>query len=405
MKQVLPAWLFLGALALWGSGPVPARGQPEPDRPPEMIPDASAPRWRVDRFAGNSTAGPVLVQGPAREAGGMTRCAVAPAPDGSVFLATGGKWAHDRIVRVAPDGQLRLVAGGGSSLADVPAPRAKILVATRGNSLVYSAPDESLYFVHTMIPAVRRLFKKESAWFVETAAGDPNRAGQADGPAREALFTEPMSIAVTSTGTIYVLDGGKLLRKIEGGRVSTIAEFSGGPNPVDGPLEQATMAITDMSGHITVGEDDHTLYVADHWHFAARKIDLEKGTVTTVVGVPRDHPHFNTHADGPALSQASFNSGCAYVKWDPVHQALWCGGPDEHRFRWLKAGEVRTVIGKRGNRRWPVDALGLPADEVSVAWCNVAAVDVRGGVYLVSASHHGVWRAYEKEHEKKEGDR
>jgi hypothetical protein len=294
---------------------------------------------------------------------------------------------------VTPDGQARLVAGGGSSLSDGPACRAGILVATRGNSLVYSRCDESLYFIHTTIPAVRRLYRGDGGWFVETVAGDPNRAGNADGPADEARFTEPMSIAVTSTGTVYVLDDQRVLRKIEGGRVTTLARFPGGPKPVDGPLEHATMAITDMSGHITLGENDDALYVADHWHFAVRKVDLKTGTVTTVAGVPRGHARFNKSADGSALTQASFNSGCAYVKWDPVHRALWCGGPDEHRFRWLKDGAVTTVIGRRGNRQWPSNELGVPAAEVSMTWSNVAAVDTDGGVYLVSASHWGVWRA------------
>jgi len=368
-------------------------GQEGINTPPDFLLDKTAPAWRVDRFAGNSTAGPVLLQGPAREVGGMTRCAVAPVPDGSVFLATGRKWAHDRIVRVTPDGQLRLIAGGGSSLSDGPACRAKILVATRGNSLVYSPSDESLYFIHTVVPAVRRLYQRDGRWLVETVAGDPNRAGDADGSADMALFTEPMSLAVTSTGTVYVLDNQRILRKIEDGQVTTVARFAGGPKPVDGPLEDASMAITDMSGHITLGENDNTLYVADHWHFAVRKIDLKSGTVTTIAGVPKEHARFNKHADGAALTQASFNSGCAYVKWDSVRAALWCGGPDEHRFRWLKDGAITTVIGRRGNRKWPLNDLDVPASEVQLVWSNVAAVDAVGGVYLVAASQWGVWRA------------
>jgi hypothetical protein len=148
-----------------------------------------------------------------------------------------------------------------------------------------------------------------------------------------------------------------------------------------------------MSGHITLGENDDTLYVADHWHFAVRKIDLKSGTLATIAGVPKEHARYNKHADGAALRQASFNSGCAYVKWDPVHAALWCGGPDEHRFRWLKDGAVTTVIGRRGNRKWPLNDLDVPAAEVQLVWSNVAAVDARGGVYLVAASQWGVWRA------------
>jgi hypothetical protein len=399
LKRSGTAAMALCALAL--SAVSGGEGEVSAGTGPELILDESAPRWRVDRFAGNSTAGSILFQGPAREAGGLTRCAVTPAPDGSVFMASGAKWAHDRIVRVTPGGELRLIAGGGSSLEDGPASRAKILVATRGNSLVYSPSDESLYFVHTMIPAVRRLYRKEGAWHVETVAGSPQQAGHADGPAAEARFTEPMSLAVTSSGTVYVLDDRFRLREIENETVTTLATFRGGPRPVDGPLDQSPMAITDMSGHITLGENDHTLYVADHWHFAARRIDLKSGRVTTVAGVSRGHARFGKHADGSALTQASFVSGCAYVKWDPYHRALWCGGPDEHRFRWLKDGRVTTVIGRRGNRRWPVDQIGVPSGEVMMVWSHVAAVDDRGGVYLVSASHHGVWRASEQ----KEGDR
>jgi len=399
MRYLVCSFLFSGILI--GAGALSVGAQEKGDAPPETVLDESAPAWKVDRFAGNSTAGPVLLQGPARQVGGMTRCAVAPAPDGSVFLATGRKWAHNRIVRVTPDGQLRLIAGGGSSLSDGPANLARILVATRGNSLVYSCRDKGLYFIHTMIPAVRRLHQREGGWFVETVAGDPNRTGDADGPADKALFTEPMSIAVTSTGTIYVLDNQRLLRKIENGQVTTLARFPGGPKPVDGPLNEASMAITDMSGHITLGENDDTLYVADHWHFAVRKIDLKSGTVTTLAGVPRKHVHFNKHADGSALTEASFNSGCAYVKWDPVHRVLWCGGPDEHRYRWLKEGAVKTVIGRRGNQQWSFNKVGVPAADVQMVWSNVAAVDANGGVYLVSASHWGVWRAYMQ----KEGER
>lgn len=266
MQQLVSISLLFGVLL--PAAVLPVSAQEQANAPAEMLIDAAAPRWRVDRFAGNSTAGSNALQGPARQVGGITRCAVAPAPDGSVFLATGRKWAHDRIVRVAPDGQLRLIAGGGSSLADGPASRARILVATRGNSFVYSPSDASLYFVHAMIPAVRRLYRQDGRWLVETVAGDPNKPGHANGPADEALLTEPMSIAVTSTGTIYLLDDRTHLRKIEGGQVTTLANFP--------------------------------------------------------------------------------------------------GGPDEHRFRWLKDGAIKTVIGRRGNRRCPLDSLGTAADAVQM---------------------------------------
>lgn len=368
---------------------------------PLIVPDESAADWVVDRFAGNSTAGGAFYQGPAAEAGGIGRPAVAVAPDGTVYLATGGmSWLKDTIVRVSPDGMMRLLAGGGSSLADGSAAKARIAVDYRGGGLAWSKRDSSLYFVHPTVPAVRRLYQKDEQWLVATAAGDPHKAGRADGPAHDALFAEPRSLAVTSAGTIYLLDGNSLLRKIDEGRVSTVAKFVGGPEIVDGPLEKATFSITNMSGQIALGETDDVLYVADHWHFCVRRIDLKAGQVTTVAGMrrpPEGDPRakrYNANSDGPALNLASFNSGCAYLCYDPVHKALWLGGPDESRMRWLRDGWVKTVTGAKPGP-WTADAAGTPADKPQFTWGNVAAVDPQGRVYITTPGG-GVWRAYRK---------
>lgn len=377
-----------------GNGPAEA----DSDVPPLVV-DESAGDWVVDRFAGNSTAGYAFTQGPARECGGVGRPAVAVAPDGTVYLATGGmSWLKDTIVRVGPDSNLRLLAGGGSSLADGPAARARIAVDWRGGGLVWSNKDRSLYFVHPTIPAVRRLYSKDGQWFVESVAGNPEKTGIEDGPAKAALFGEPRSLAATADGTIYVLDGNVLLRRIQNGQVSTLVKFAGGPEVVDGPLAKATFSLTNMSGQIAPGESDDVLYIADHWHFAARRIDLKAMTATRVAGMLKPagktarEQRFNGNHDGPALSWASFNSGCAYVCWDPVHQALWCGGPDEHRMRWLREGSLRTVIGSKTGP-WAQDEMGIPADKPRFNWGNVAAVDRQGRIYITMPGA-GVWRAY-----------
>jgi hypothetical protein len=374
---------------------------------PLLVPDESAPRWVVDRFAGNSGAGPQFLQGPARQTGGIGCPRVDAAPDGSVFLSAGtdNKWAPDKIIRVAPDGTIRLLAGGGSSLADGPASRALVRV----ESLRYSAAEQCIYFVHRTLPCVRRLYGKDGQWFVGNAAGNPDKTGSADGLGKEALFMEPRSLAVTSAGTVYVLDGTSVLRKIEKGRVSTIAKFKTDKVVVDGPLDKASMSITGMSGEICLGDNDSTLYVADHWHFAARRIDLQEGTVSTVAGMPaplrwkpeektKHDLRYNNTSDGPALTEASYNSGCAFVCWDPVHKALWLGGPDEPRLRWLQNGWVRTPLpfSRRDGDKWRANGLGLKAEETNLMWCHIKAVDAKGGAYITAASAQGVWRAYAK---------
>jgi hypothetical protein len=375
--------------------------KPVPGGIPLLVPDESAGDWVVDRFAGNSTAGYAFCQGPGPESSGMGRPAVAVAPDGNVYLATGGmSWVKDIIVRVSPDGTLRLLAGGGSSLEDGPAAKAKIAVDWRGGGLAWSQKDQSLYFAHATAPAVRRLYRKDGQWFVETAAGVPHKAGNADGPAKTALFGEPRSLVITSAGTIYVVDGNSLLRKIEKGVVSTVAKFRGGREIVDGPLDKATFSITNMSGQIAPGENDDVLYVADHWHYAARRIDLKNMTVSTVtVSENMDNPKGGkfgrpAHADGPALTHATYNSGLAYVCYDPVHKALWVGGPDEHRMRWIRDGWVKTVTGHEPGP-WPADGTATPAGKPRFTWGNVAAVDAHGRIYITMPGA-GLWRAYNK---------
>src|SRR5512139_1190658 len=137
---VVAAGLLAGSA---GGGQAKAEPAPAPGGIPLLVPDESAGNWAVDRFAGNSTAGYAFSQGPAFEAGGIGRPAVAVAPDGTVYLATGGlSWVKDLIVRVSPDGTLRLLAGGGSSLADGPAATAKIAVDWRGGGLAWSQRDK-----------------------------------------------------------------------------------------------------------------------------------------------------------------------------------------------------------------------------------------------------------------------
>lgn len=361
---------------------------------PTMVLDESASRWVVDRFAGNTSAGYQLFQGLAREVGGISsRACVAPAPDGTVFLST----AENQIAQVTPDGRLQLLAGGGSVVGDSPGWQAEVRV----ESLAYSPADKSIYFVHRSIPCLRRLFEKDGQWRVAMVAGSPEQTGSQDGETVAARFQEPRSLAITSKGTIYLLDGVEKIRKIEGGRVSTLVAFKKSEKVVDGALDQATMAITPMSGMICLGEDDDTLYVADHWHFAARKIDFKSGQVTTVVGLPRGGAHskrYNESADGPAMTHASFNSGCAFVCWDSVHNALWAGGPDELRLRWVRDGWLRTVLGYSTNKNWDRDGAGIPGKDMSVGWAHVRAVDAQGRAYFIDGwSKTGVWRAYEKE--------
>ncbi len=378
----------------------PLLAEKAPENVPKLVLDESADDWVLDRFAGNTTAGQRFFQGPAREVGGLGRpYAVATLPDGRVYIAAAGS-----VLEVSAEGTLRRVIGGGGNAVGGPAAQVS------AGSPIYNRKDKTLYI--TGRNCLRRVVEKEDgSWHLEVVAGTPGKAGHQDGSYKEATFKSFYSPTVTDSGAIYFLDAGRVLRKIADGKVSTIHPNFRGGKRVDGPLAQASFNIIGLGGGITAG-DGEVLYVADHWNFCARKIDLDKGVVTTVAfigkGMPDPHKRRNNNVDGPALTHASSNSGCGYARWDPVHKALWLGGPDESRFRWLKDGWVKTVVGRKikgsgGCHRWNSNALGVPSKVVHLTWNSVVAVDHLGRVYVAASSHkNGLWRAYNTKEIKKE---
>ena len=387
-----------GALALLcesdeGAAPA-AEPRSQPSDLPEIVADVSAGDWIVDRFAGNSTAGPAFFQGPAREVSGLGRCGACPLPDGRVLIPF-----HGGVAEVDTSGTLRLVI------------EAQVLFATTAqvtaNVMAYNPKDRSVYVAGPN--CLRRLVERDDGpWQIERVAGTPGTPGFTDGPAQSATFTRVDSLVIDGRGTMFILDANQRLRQVENGQVTTLNSALHSSGRVDGPLDQAKFNLIGLGGNLCGGENDYTLYLSDHWNFVVRRIDLQTRTVTTVAGMPKPNPlpgappdsrqrRYNQNSDGPALTWASFNSGCAYVCWDPVHRALWCGGPDENRFRWLKEGQVQTVIGAKGSDRWSKEGVRIPADQVRLNWNAVVAVDSEGRAYLsCSGEPNGLWRAYHR---------
>ncbi|MBA4388316.1 MAG: hypothetical protein C0404_10070 [Verrucomicrobia bacterium] len=376
------------------SGPAPAD---DADKIPLVIPDESAQDWVVDRFAGNSTTGPLFYQGPAREVGGLGKAGVTELPDGRILVSCAAGLAE-----MSSNGVLRLFMGD-DGLIEGP------LEQCRSGGLIWNAKEKALYI--TGPRCLRKVVEKpDGTGWVEVFAGipteEPGKSGPRNGPVKNATF--PLShrgIVCNSQGVFYTLDVWHGIRKIENGEVSGVKlKFVDEPKRFD----------ISLSGNLTLGEDDDTLYVADHWSWVARRVDLKTGEVRNLAFMPRGVKHdampevrwdrCGQNADGPALTHASHNSGLGGVSYDRFHKALWFNGDDETRFRWIKNGWVKSVIGcdnkSRGSSstgRWSIDSIGVPGPKASIAWCAVSGFDSKGGVYIGGGSlPHGVWRAYNK---------
>ena len=375
------------------------------DNLPAIIFDESSGDWVVDRFAGNSTCGFRLYQGPAREVGGLGRIKEAVAtPDGSVYLVAGGNESVvTPLLKVTPDGMLRLMMGK-KGLIEGP------MEQCQAGRPIWN-PKETLLYL-TGPNCLRRIVEKpDGTRWVEVVAGVPNKAGKQDGPAKEATFqSRYRGIVCNSAGVFFWLEDNGL-RRIENGTVSSVPL-----KHLDEPKRFSFAMGGGYHGLLNTGENDDTLYISDYYgyhNFRILRCDLKNGDLIRVCGMKgamKDwknpttlEKRYGANSDGPALTHASANSGLIGV-YDPFHKAIWVHGPDEGRFRWLRLdgdGWVRTVFGasKPGTKQAKVDdnGLGIPGDQYQSMWNAVCGVDSKGGVFVAQGRNQtGVWRAYNK---------
>jgi sugar lactone lactonase YvrE len=161
---------------------------------------------------------------------------------------------------------------------------------------------------------------------VTTLAGTASIFGSTDGTGPSARFSDPLGVAVDSSGNVYVADtGNNTIRKITpGGVVTTLAGSPGAPGYMDGTGSAAMFnnpigIAVDTAGNVYVGESgyEQPAGTASFFHYnndTIRKITPD-GVVTTLAGLPytiyygpgSTPDSVNTSADGTG-SAARFNN-------------------------------------------------------------------------------------------------
>lgn len=189
--------------------------------------------------------------------------------EGNLYVADAGE--HNRIRRIAPDGQVSDLAGGREGRSDGSGAAA----AFHTPSGIAFDPAGNLIVADTGNNAIRKVTPQG---VVTTLAGD-GAAGFRDGAAQQAQFNGPIGVAVDKAGNVYVADTyNDRIRRIGVDAVVTTVAGSGVPGMQDGP---AAAAMFDTPTGIAI-DAKGVLYVADTRFGAIRKLGLD-GMVTTLV--------------------------------------------------------------------------------------------------------------------------
>jgi sugar lactone lactonase YvrE len=213
---------------------------------------------------------------------------VAVDTSGNVYVAD---TYNNRIRKITSGGVVTTLAGSGV---------AGSLDNTTGTSAQFNTPSGvavdtsgNVYVADTYSYRIRKI---TSSGVVSTLAGS-GALGFADGPATSARFSFPDGVAVDTSGNVYVADKfNQCIRKVtSSGVVSTLAG-SGVQGFADGPATSAQFNVpysvaVDTSGNV---------YVADFDNYRIRKV-TSSGVVSTLAGSGA-----RGFADGPATS-AQFN--------------------------------------------------------------------------------------------------
>lgn len=219
-------------------------------------------------------------------------------PDGALYVT---EVRHHRITRVDLKSGARTVVAGcgrkGYSGDGGPADRAEL---NEPYEVRFEA-DGTMYFVEMQNHLVRRVDGKTRA--ISTVAGTGKKGFGGDGgPAREALFNQPHSIALDGRGGLLVADiGNHRIRRIDlkAGTIDTIA----GDGRAEAPRHGQKARGAPMLGPRALFVQGRTLWIALREGHSVWTLDLESGLLAHVAGTGKK----GFSGDGGPASKATFD--------------------------------------------------------------------------------------------------
>ncbi len=325
----------------------------------------------ITTIAGNGTYGYSGDGGPATNAQLADLEGLAIDAAGNLYISDNFN-SVGRIRRIATDGIITTVAGGGAGgLGDGgPATSAKL---THPTGLTIDATD-NLFIADMYASRVRRVAPDGT---ITTVAGDGSYGYTGDGGlATDASLASPTGVAVDPAGNLYVIDVAvSVVRKVASdGGITTVAgsNYSGDAGP-------ATDAALYSPSGVTVDGIGNT-YIADTSNNRIRKL-APNGTITTIAG---NGAHGYAGDGGPATSAA-----LSYPESVAIDQAgnLYIAAGSSVR-KVAPDGSISTFAGSGSEKGYSGD--GGPATSAKLASPGGVSVDMAGHIYIADTVNNRI---------------
>lgn len=302
---------------------------------------------------------------------------------GNLYVADTG---NNVVSRIAADGTVTPVAGNGAP--GFSGDRGSATAASlNGPEGVAADAAGNLYIADTFNQRVRMV---TPSGIISTVAGSGAFGFKGDGgPGAAAAMILPTDVATDAAGNVYIADlGNSRIRKLAGGKITTVAGNSSGPQVRDG-LPATGVEFTGPTG--VAVDADGNIYIAegsigsgsglDGGDFAVWKV-APNGIVSTAAG----NGISNFSGDGGPAAAAQLNAPAGMV-FDTAGN-LYFADSRNHRVRKIATdGTITTVA---GNALPGFSGDGGPANQAQLHTPTGLALDSAGNLYIADTGNNRI---------------
>lgn len=311
---------------------------------------------------------------------------VAADAHGDVYVAD---WGDNEIRRIAPDGTITTVAGGGTPCWSPPGCGDGAAATDAQLSFpngVAVGPDGSIYIADTGDDEIRKVSPSGK---ITRFAGDGSACSQPPncgdgGPATNAQLSAATAVAVDRSGAVYVADtGDSEVRKVSTSGTITRVAGTGvfcATAPSCGDGGAATSAQLNFPSGIAIDPAGDVL-IADGGDNEVRKVSAS-GTITRVAGSGKQCAAPPACGDGGAATSAALN-GPDGVGLGPNGTFYIADSGDNEVRRVSAAGKISSIAGT-GAACAAASSCGDggPATSAQLNYPDAVAVDSSGDLYI-----------------------